>query len=690
MSLTVPRAGSVAGRSANVVAAPNQTGQMVAEFANRLTGIGIALEDDRLSRQANRLQVDMMRDFNNLALELQSIGDPDVLDQTWTERSNQLRQAYTSASGEDGRPRVDPRNLERFTLAFDEMASRSALSIGARALELRQSQRRATFDQFATETVNAASTVDPDTAAWLIEGADMQIAEMEATGTITPEEAQRFRTDIRANTANARAITMIGADPQGFLAAADRGEFVGLGAETVARYSVQAQSAIDAATTRAQTEAQRLADERARQVTQELNDAAAMALDGRSIIDEHKFSQADYQNSEAYPRYQAAAALRAEQPLLSTMTVSNLRTLVAQERQRPITAPYEQARLDLLEEQLAKAEAGWSADPVAHAAGVGLNVPPRPEFDPSQPQTFATFLAERRAMGEALVQDGYIRTPRVLSEEDRAYVRQVTDLNQDPAARAAAAAVLVTGLPAQGPDSAAALIDDPVFLHVGALLATGVQQSVATEVFRGQQEIEAGNVILPSNATRIGAAGETLQEIFGDIAGGATEQARVRAATDALYAARARRTDPANADDIDEDLYMQALFEVMGGSGAYDSRDALGGVKELNGYQTVLPRGVSGAMAESAISQIGYDAAGAWTPATMAAQLSAASLTGAAPALVTEDRFWDDLQDARFQAVGNDQYIIVFNTASGVRSLRDTNGQEYRLSLSRLISQVAP
>ena len=57
--LTVPRAPTTVGRSATVRFEDPGTGQMAAQFGNRLLEFGTALENDRLDREMSRIKVDM-------------------------------------------------------------------------------------------------------------------------------------------------------------------------------------------------------------------------------------------------------------------------------------------------------------------------------------------------------------------------------------------------------------------------------------------------------------------------------------------------------------------------------------------------------------------------------------------------------------------------------------------------------
>lgn len=796
MTLTVPQSGSVAGRSADLRAVPNQTGDILAGFAGQLTQIGVALEDDRRSRELNRLTIDLTRDFNNLSLELREIGDPDELDRQWQARSAELRAAYENATGENGRPRVDPANRDRFGLAFDDMSYRHAFNIGARSLELRQSQRQADFLTYSREAATAAAaTPDPELRATLIDQGIAQIDQMVAAGIWTPEEGARQRQAFEGEVANAAIITQIAEDPAGVIAAIGNGQYNTLGAEALARYAVQAQNELDRQATAAQTEAERIERERLAAIDDRLGNIANIFELGRmpTSADQAFLASEEARSRPGYARAMAANDLILEYPTLLTMTPAELEAELAIEQQTPIDAPFRNQRLELLEqvlgqareaetarmadlndrlgevgtiaasgrmpsdelraaladpaapdqpnygraaahlallqehgnlrqmplaaleavaaaeqrrparspadtlrgeainEILAEARTAVATDPVAHWAAAGLQVTPLPEGALADPGLLQSWLGVRQGEAAALVASGHLRDGRIMAEAERAALTAAArDINQPPEQRAALAAVLVGGLPRTGPDGASTLIDDPVFLHMGEMVATGTPAALAAEVFRGQQALELGNVAIPSDRTRLGTGGADMSMIFGDLPGGEVVQRQVREATDALYAARMRQTNPAaEPGDIDPDVYLQAMHEVLGGSGRYDLDDALGGAMDINGFPVLLPRGLRAGDAQEAWDTISGRQYFDLPAADRIAALTAASLTGAAPAFADDPQFFDDLASARIIARGEDVFILAVGTQGyGTQALPGANGGEFRFSMRRLIEAL--
>lgn len=708
MTLTVPTGGTNPGRAAAVQVEASPVGDMIARAGDVALQVGTRLEEDRLSREAQRTQVDMTRDLNNLRLELQEIGDPDALDAAWTQRSTALRNSYLEGTTDEGRRRVDPKNAERIGLAFDDMANRHALAIGARSLEARQSQREASWLAYEHEAANAAALGnDPGLRDVLIARADEQLAEMVASGVISPEEAMTRSLSFRGGIANETAIRQVANDPQGFLEAAEAGAYGDLSAETVARYSVQAQNAIDTAAAAAAREEKAAEDARNREIGDRLGDYRDIFAADRTPVDEAFMARPEVQAHPDFARTQAALELSRERADLPFYTPDQLRSAISDERQRPVDQPYQTERLELLQDQLAKAEEGWGRDAIAHAKSIGLPVAPLPDFDPANPQPFIAALGQRQTQAQQLVAEGYIDQPRALDEDERAMIRTLAATDQDPQTRVALAQAIMPNLRGVGVDDASNFIDDRVFLHVGGELAAGaISPRVAADIFRGQQVLAEGNVVEPSRSERLDAAFQTVDALFADLPNGETLQGDILASADALYAARVRRSDPTG--DIDETVYRQALHEVMGGSGTFDGRGALGGVQTVRGVPTVLPAGVNSRNVDAALDALtqvgsisdlpaelrrtddrgrnitnGYD-----QRAYMATQrLLSASLTGAGPAFEGEDLL-AILDQADIQAVADDRYVFVYRTARGPAVLYDAQGRELQFSLKALTREV--
>ena len=701
--LTVPRAPNIVGRTATEQFEAPQTGAMVAQFGNRMLQFGTALEADRLDRQMSRLRVDMTKDLGDLRLQVEEIGDPEAAGAAWDQGIARLRQTYQEGTDDRGRPRIDPKNAENFGLAFDDLSNTHALALGGRFLALRQSQRAATYYEYSTVAGDQAAKADPATRDKLYADFDEETDRQVAAGTMDPEKAAIAKRDFRQRTENAAAIELQAADPQGLIEALDGDEFANLDPETRARYGVSAQAEVDRRAVAEQKAAEAGAKEAAAQVDKDLGKLIDLSDHGGAIaVDQAFLARPDVQASPRYPEAMAALALRQEIPDLAFKTPAELDALIAAEKKRPISETWDEKRLVVLEAQRERATDGLRTDPLGYAKKSGFPVPQLPAFDPANPDAFADAIAARVTFGQDMKAKGYSADAVILDQDEQAALTKTFAGMADPAAKAALAGALTGAVLERGgdPGQIAALAADPVLSWVGGMQARGAgSPGLAAEILSGEQAMEAKNLILPPAADRLAPTFEQLGTVFSDLPGGEAQQASVMAAADALYASRVRRIDPTGA--IDEDLYRQALHEVMGGSGQVGSSNARGGLQEVNGRLTLLDPGIraddftvtmdrlqaqmiSGAngFALPAASQVGHS----W-PQSAEAALQSSSRSGGLPTINGEVLTAEDMASASFIAVAPDQYVMVLDIGSGEQAVDSATGQPWRFSLKRLMRE---
>ncbi|WP_284262463.1 hypothetical protein [Roseicyclus amphidinii] len=687
MSLTVPRAPLSAGRAAQPqFEAPGGAAE-IAQLGNRMMQIGTAIQQERLSRTGERLAVDLQNDMNAARLEAEAIGDPDQLDDFWTRRTTELRQRYFEADPSTGQARVPPELRSRFETRFEDVAGRHAFQIGARALELRNSQSQANWLGYYQTATTQSATMGPEVRQATIAQATEILDGQLARGVITPEERQRRLLQLNQDMDQARAIVDIDRDPAAVLAALDAGDYGGLDGEAQARLRVQAARELERQTTAAQTERNAELAELIRVLETGLPAANAAILENPA-----------YQDLPNYAQAAATRDLTAARGAIRQMTIPELRTALAEERQVPITRQWQAERVTVLEQALTSAIQNWGSDPVAYAAEVGFRVPDFVPFDPAAPDAFAAMLAERRITADALVAQGYTSERRLFTDAERLEIQRQAGIDQDPAARAQLSDLL-TQAGAEG------IVTDPVFAHVGGLAQTGVPAELRAEILRGQQVIETSNVVMPPVRERVGAAFEVVGEVFANVPGGEAAQAQIAAAADALYAARVRRLDPTG--DFDADIYTQAVHEVMGGTGRVGRRDAAGGIQEWNDILTPFPRGVAAGDFQAALDRLQdmtqpdglftrprnqppSDGARADNTERVLSVLSDASLAGQPPQINGQPLMPRDLEGLELRAVGPDRYVFIRNDRGQSRMIFDGNGQPYTFSMLRLLQEVAP
>lgn len=703
MSLTVPFAGTSAGRAAQPEAPQaSPLGGMMADFGNQMLAVGTALENDRLDREMSRLKVDMTRDLGNLRLQVEDMGDPDAAGAAWDQGMARLRDSYLNAQGDNGRPRVDPKNRDNFGLAFDDLSNSHALSLGGRFLALRQSQRAATYYEYTNVAGAEAARSDPSTRDQLYADFDAETDKQVAAGTMTPEQAAVAKRGFRQSTENTAAISAAAEDPTGMIEALDAGEYAALDPETRARYRVSAQAELDRRAAAATRDAEAQARERSAQIDKRLGEIIDIAGNDRVAVDEAWIESPEVKGSARYNEAQAAIALRNERADLSSMTVPELDAMIADEAKKPVGAKFQTERLKVLEATRAAAAEGWRKDQIAFARKAGLPVPNLPEFDAANPAPYADAIAARVTFGQGLKERGYTSDTVYLDQEEQAGIRKTFASTTDPAARATLAGTLTAAVLERGgdPNQIQALADDPVLGWAGGMLATGAgSQALAAEILSGEAAMAAKNLTLPPVKDRMEPAFAHIGTLFADMPGGEERQAQFTAAADALYAARVRRTDPNGA--IDEDLYKQAMHEVMGGTGTVGGKTARGGIQDVSGRSTIVDPGISAADFDGTFdamrTQIGFEQAGLemtagvkamhkW-PASAATALTAASRSRGLPTVGGQVLSVDDLNGASFIWVGRDAYKLVLGIGGGVEAVDSTSGQPFVFSLTRLMRE---
>lgn len=695
MTLTVPRSNASPGRAARAVGVePNTAGDALANLGQTMFEVGTAVENDRLDRQMQRLQVDMTRDLNQLRLETEQIGDPDTAEQSWQTGIQNLRQTYETGRGQDGRQLVDPKNTERFGLAFDDLANRHAFGIGRRTLELRNAERQATYMAYTHEAAKAYATGDEEVRAGTLADLDAMVDADVRAGRIDASEGQRRKQEFRADGDNARAIAMISVDPEGFQAARKAGEFAGLEATLLARYDAAAISSIEQKAKAAQTAADKAAKEQEAAIGDRLGEIRGIAGEGAVAVDEAFLDRPEVKAHPDYGQTQAAISLREEGKQLKVMSPQALRDAIAQEEGRKVKHKWETERLALMRETLADHEAGYAKDPLAYAEREGLDVPTLPEFDINDPVSFGKAVGERVVFAEQLRQEGYTENLRYFTNDEREALKDAASVEADPSERAALARQLAVSLSAADPAAISELGLDPVFSYVGeAQVSGGMGARQAQTILRGQQVIDAGNVVMPPEKDRVDAGFQVLDALFADLPDGEKLQSTIREATDAHYAATIRKSDP--TADIDEDLYLRSLHEVLGGVGEANARGATGGIQVVRDVATMLPPGVSVDQVEGALDRLGRVRASPAAGQRPALQDDAAQLEqqlraisgGQVPDFGGERPTAQDLEDLQLQAVGPDRYIFVYQAGDRWYQVYDEEGQPYSFSMKALLQE---
>lgn len=712
MSLTVPKAGLIAGRAARAGQVVPNAGAEIAQMGDGVASAATAIENDRLSREAQRHQVDLTKDMNDLRLELEQIGDPDVLDEQWGLRVAALRKSYFATPNENGDTRVDPKNYERFGLAFDDLANRHGSAMGQRVMAGRFAQREATWVNYQHEAVNSGANADPETRDGLLASGDAMIDELVTNNVIDAATGAKRKLALRGDMNNASAISLIGSDPQAYLDLAASGEFDGLGGEAKARYGVQAQKALDRQAATAATAAEKANKVRDKETDAKLDDVIAISGAGRTSVNEAWLNSPEVQGRPKYAEAMASIALREEQPSFDQMTVADLDVLITAERGKKLSEPFQAERLKVLEEtRTARADA-WQKDAVGTGRAQGIPTPSLPQYDPNNPAGFAAGLDARLTHAQWLVEKGYTDQIQLFDADDLAALKPHLALDADPKDRANLATILTNTMGVDAPKMAARMGADAAFVYSTNLTAQGAPADTVSDIMAGSQKLAAKTVQIPTHNKFVAEFGKQTEGMF-------LEQPelapQILASAKALYAQSGASDDPA---EIDTEVFATALQRALGGEADTNGQLTVGGLQTFDvrgtwggsgdDYAIPLPVGVPAAGVNTALDQIEADLSKRWVrdhkgttgPDTGSysspslERLAAASISGAAPNFGDPEaadfdpaETFSNMRLGAYWKGGKPSDTYVFYAERGGRKvfLYDTEGKVFRISLKQLL-----
>lgn len=609
MTLTVPTAGVSAGRAAQVRFDTPDTGAQIAGFGDRMLEIQSALKKDKKDREAKRLQLDLTREVGQARLDVEQLGSADELDAAWPERIAPLREKVAAIK--------DPALREDLDLYLTELTDRHAFALGTKALELRRSENEATWLGLRNELVTQAATADAATRAGLIPLGEDSINARLASGAIDAATAEAERQAFRRDVYKGAAALQIESDPQGFLTAADAGEYDTLG-EDLAGLRVTATNALQAQEAKATKAAEVEAKAKSDAIDKRLRDMTTLIRGGFTVADEDMLADPAVKASPVYPEVMAARALRAEKPGILLMTPAELRAERDRLKAAPVTEEWQTEKVKVLDQWLAEAEKGWASEPVATARKAGLPVEPLPELDPENPVAFAEGLVKRLTVDAYVREKGYTKAPAIFDQEEAATLKAVLAPDADAAPKLALAEAVLAASEGQPDRVLGALPRDDVF--AGAVDALrGSNRELAASMLRGQQKIALGTVKMPSNSDMTLLFDTVTAGVF-DGPGDERLKARKMAEAAARYADLARGVDfdaqsgdngyrvPVAGvtffdDNTAVDLFSQAIQDV---NGARRDRNGatLGGVQIIRDAPVILPPSVSADEVETALDTI--------------------------------------------------------------------------------------
>lgn len=614
MSVTIPRAGTSAGRSASIRIHEPQTGEIIAGFGDTMASIGKALENERLDRQRGQDRLALSQGIEDLRLQASQIGDPDQLDAFWRDGMANLRKGYLG--------RVDPKLRPDAELEFDGLAFPHTTQIGRQQLGLINDQRMATYTSLRESAIRQAVSLDPAGAAEVLATQERELDRLVSLGLVPADRAVTEKRALWVDYETTRATEMLGTNPQGLADAIKAGEFSRMEPAQAAAWGNRALSAVAAENARAAAAAKAENSARIAAVRDLAGEADAAARAGRVFARQDEFDAivADPELAQL-PEVQKAARsylLKEAMPGFAVLPSAEQARLLAEERARPVTTADENRLAEAMQEAIdARAEA-VRKDAWGYAAEVGLTAP-QPLPDPSSPE-FDTALRQRKADMARLEGAGIMDRPApVFTPAEVERFAPLASASASPAERADLAARLALHLPPDAMDRAAAeLKAGDVFGYVGAGLAAGeLPPLTARQAFAGERAIASKNLSLPGTQDFREPWFEGYADLFEDGTGDlrideTIPRDRILATANAIYAYKAQ-LDVANTKDgkINETIWKQSLHEAMGGIGTVGSSDARGGLGSLSdptavygSYSVLLPPGVAAAEVQGGLDRI--------------------------------------------------------------------------------------
>lgn len=615
MSLTVPSAGVIAGRSADVRVATPDIGDAVADLGRSIQARELEFREQRQQLTMRRTQLDIARDLGQARQEVEQSSDPDAIDANWQQRSAEIRSKYLGPD-ENGQQRYDAETAAQLDLAFTELNDRHGLALGNRAIGLRQSQREAAYVEFQADVTARAAVADPDTLDAYVEMGAAAIDDRLAAGSISPEQAAKEKASLSESIYSARAKQMILDDPEGFLAATTPDEEGGVGpwaamGSGLADYRISAQREVDRRAAAAAKDAEAAATARSDAIGKRLDEMGGLMSKGFTVSDEAYLKDPEVRAHPKWPATQAAQSLRDETPGIQSMTVAELDAAIDAEMTRPKTHDWEAERVNVLRKWRDEAAAKADSDYIALAQQTGQKPPALPDFDPANPAAFAEGLAARLSYDSVATGKGWTRTQAIVSAEEKARLKTVLDPKADPGPKLVLARSLLAAGGGKIDRLAGVLEADPVFVRATRALAATGNPALAESILRGQQQAQLGTVNLPSE--------KQMTSIFDQQTGGAFDadpkiKAELIGAARALYADSAAGVNPDGADSVIpfmDDEEAQALFQtsiqrVLGASADPNGGLTVGGLQEVNDRPVYLPAGVSVDDVDQTLQNLGW------------------------------------------------------------------------------------
>jgi hypothetical protein len=706
MTLTVPTSGVIGGRSANVQIATPDTGAVISEFGSKIAALGTQWKDAQDDFKTRSTQLSMTSDLANARLEAEQAGDPVASGQIWDQRKAEIAQKYLPVDA-NGKSTLSPKQAEALQLTFQGLDGQHTFALAEKSVNWTRSKAQANWMQSRDQITTLAVTADPESFAAYLALGEAEIAAQEAQGLMDPAAAEANRQALRQDLFRGRADAQIDADPEAFLAAADKGEFDAMGGELLSSRRDAANKEIARRNAAALKAAEAEAEQKNKAIGDRLTDMSSMFAEGLKVTDEALLSDPEVQAHPKFAEAMAAKSLRDEMPNIRQMTPAELRAAIAAEEAAPKTHKYQAERLATLRTWEAEATKRWNTDGPAAARSAGLPVPDLPAFDPAAPEGFAKGIGERIAFDSFQRKQGYSTGQAIFSPDETAQIKAVLAPEAAAQPKLAMAQAILAGSSGQ-PEAVTGIIGaDPVFSRALRLLRDTGNAGLVTQMLEGQQKEKLGTISLPPKPQRQMILADVLGDSF---AASPAQEAEIMEAASALYAANAAGVNPDGssgivpfADDTEaQDMFRMAVQQVTGASADRSGNLTIGGLQEFNGSKVVLPAGVPVASVESAWDVVDNHLRGAvwdekyqdfnFTPGNGAdpmRALKAASIDQSAPSLGSGSAAYVRWREARPVRVGDTDIYELVITRDGrtfkVPREGDPQGRAWRFRMPDLL-----
>jgi hypothetical protein len=614
--ITVPQAGIVAGRSADIRIETPDIGGFVSQAAGAVAQKMGQIDQEQRAVRMSRAKIEMTKALGQEYQRISQLGDPAQIDAEWPQAEARIRDQFLNQKDERGRPVWRPDEADALGLHAMDLGSRQALALGERNITLHQSQQTADWLETRADLTTSAATADPVTMETLLKEGYARIDAQVAAGLMLPDKAVTEKQALEAEVMNARLITAIDQDPAATVAAIDAGTYNALGPEAVAQRRATAQAEVDRRAAAAATAAEVETKKRTDDIGNRLDTIGELTAAGRKVADVDFVLNApdEVKANPKYPRALARVKLGQEIPNLDLMTPAQLDALIAAEKDREIVEDWEAERLPTLIEMRDRKATALATDPKGALAASGLPAPEIPQFDPSDTEGWSAALRESLSFDAFQRDKGYSDQSAIFTKEQKTELQAVLAPGADAAPKVALMTAILNGAGGNAGEVLTALEADPVSRRALKVLGTTQDPALTEGILRGQQKLDGKTVVPPSRKEQILA--------FDAMTGGAFDdapavKAEIMEAALALYADSAAGIDAETtasegwiADGAAYDLYQQSVQRLLGAQPDRTGGLTVGGLQEVNGGLTVLPVGVSVAQIEDSWDAIGNRLAG--------------------------------------------------------------------------------